>query len=59
MSNPAREEWNAAVEERAKEIYLERYAAIGGKWEAVETKDVWREKARKELADYLAQFGIV
>lgn len=34
------------VEAKAREIYLAKYQAIGGKWELVETKDVWRKMAR-------------
>ena len=59
MTNPAREIWLAAVEERAREIYLKRYEAVGGKWEAVATKDVWRDMAKKELGEELARHGIV
>jgi hypothetical protein len=33
------------IEEKAKEIYLERYAAIGGKWELVDTKGYWHQLA--------------
>ena len=37
------------IERKAKEIYLDRYGKIGGRWELVETKDVWRELARECL----------
>lgn len=39
----------AAIEEKAREIYLARYGEIGGRWELVETKDVWRELARQQI----------
>jgi hypothetical protein len=45
------ETWERAVEKRAREIYLARYWAIGGIWEAVETKDVWRDIAEKEMRE--------
>jgi hypothetical protein len=35
----------AQMEEKAKEIYLAKYGAMGGRWELVETKDVWRQMA--------------
>jgi hypothetical protein len=38
------------VETVAKAIYLGRYGADGGKWEAVETKDVWHGMARSAIA---------
>ena len=37
---------DATIEAKAKEIYLAKYGAIGGRWELVETKDVWRQMAR-------------
>jgi hypothetical protein len=37
------------VEAKAREIYLGLYEKIGGRWELVETKDVWRQKARQYL----------
>ena len=37
----------------ARAIYLKRYADIGGKWEAVETKEVWHEDAQAVI-DHLA-----
>lgn len=33
------------IEAKAREIYLGLYGKIGGRWELVETKDVWRQKA--------------
>lgn len=39
------------IEVVAKAIYLAMYANQGGKWEAVETKDVWHDKAREVLAE--------
>lgn len=35
------------IEAMAEKIYLSKYAKDGGRWECVETKDVWREKARE------------
>ena len=40
---------DATIEEKAREIYLAKYGEIGGRWELVETKDVWREMAREWL----------
>lgn len=36
----------AEIEAMAEKIYLSKYEKIGGRWECVETKDVWRQKAR-------------
>lgn len=38
------------VERVAKAIYLHRYAAQGGRWECVETKDVWFDQALAAIA---------
>lgn len=38
------------IEAKAREIYLSKYGAIGGRWELVETKDVWLARAREALA---------
>lgn len=38
-----------------EKIYAQRYAAQGGKWSAVETRDVWFEMAR-ELISFIASF---
>ncbi len=38
---------DAEIEAKAREIYLTRYAGIGGRWELVETKDAWRKMARE------------
>lgn len=38
------------VETLARDIYLERYAKEGGRWELVETRDVWRDFARQRFA---------
>src|SRR4051812_48648468 len=35
------------IETKAREIYLSRYGCIGGQWQLVDTKGVWREKARQ------------
>ncbi len=40
---------DAAIEEKAREIYLAKYGEMGGRWELVETKDVWRDMARNFL----------
>lgn len=37
---------DAQIEAKAREIYLARYAKEGGRWEAVETKEVWHKMAR-------------
>jgi hypothetical protein len=33
------------IEAKAKEIYLSKYGSVGGRWELVETKDVWHKMA--------------
>jgi hypothetical protein len=35
----------AQIEEKAREIYLSKYGEMGGRWELVETKDVWHKMA--------------
>lgn len=37
------------IEATAELIYLRIYGIHGGRWEAVETKNVWLKKAREEL----------
>lgn len=41
---------DAEVEALAREIYLEKYGKEGGRWELVETKDVWHDMARMRFA---------
>lgn len=38
------------IEAKAREIYLALYEEMGGRWGLVETKNVWREKARQWFA---------
>lgn len=40
----------ALVEKIARAIYEAQNARYGGRWELVETKDVWRDSARAALA---------
>lgn len=40
---------DATVEAAAQAIYESRYKADGGRWECVETKEVWRTMARAAL----------
>lgn len=39
------------IEATAELIYLRKYAHLGGRWEANESKDVWRDYAIAALAD--------
>lgn len=48
-----KKETHKLIEATAELIYLRLYAAKGGLWDLVETKDVWREKAR----DFLTKNG--
>jgi hypothetical protein len=43
-----------AIEAAAKAIYDGMYAAQGGLWRCVETKDVWHKKATVAITAYLA-----
>lgn len=38
------------IEDKAREIYLFNYGKIGGRWELVADKQVWRRKAREVMA---------
>jgi hypothetical protein len=38
------------IEIKAREIYLGLYGHMGARWELVETKDVWHDRARDWFA---------